>query len=207
MAYQFEQINPTAEEWQRIEDTYDSTCFHTKQWCDYLHRIHYAPIIIAVKADGVHIGYFVGEKIWRGFTLITAPFEGIGTYTQGLCFFEEISQEQRICIYIQLADWFVKHNIAYYLQVDDWQLRCDRTDWIPNNQFTHPLLDKYAVQYEVRPTLHVALKAKVKKNCGQLVITNRVSILSIKHENTICGLKLLTDLKIFVPLHKCIMIN
>lgn len=160
MAYQFEQINPTAEEWQRIEETYDSTCFHTKQWCNYLHRIHYTPIIIAVKADGVHIGYFVGEKIWRGFTLITAPFEGIGTYTQGLCFFEEVSPEQRICIYIQLADWFVKHNIAYYLQVDDWQLRCDRTDWIPNNQFTHPLLDKYAVQYEVRPTLHVALKGK-----------------------------------------------
>ena len=163
MAYNFKHIEPTNDDWQRIESSYDSTCFHSEQWCNYLKRIHYQPFIVSVSEDEKLIGYFVGEKIWRGFTLITAPFEGIGTYTQGLCFFEPVEEKLRVEVYKALADWLFENRIASYMQVDDWNLRRDRPDWIPNGDFKQKTLDEMDILYEVRPTLHVALSGKTEE--------------------------------------------
>lgn len=171
--YKFEKIEPTAEDWKLIEGAYDSTCFQTECWYKYLRRIGVRPFVAAVYAapeEGVKckvysvndeggelIGYFFGEKIWMGIPMVTAPIEGIGTYTQGLNMLRETSEEERIEIYQALAEWIFKNGYAWTMQVDDWQLRRDIPEWIPNEAFHQEVIEKYGLPYEVRPTLHVAV--------------------------------------------------
>lgn len=168
MNYRFEKIEPTKEDWKRIEGAYDSTCYQTEKWYVYLQRIGVCPFIAAVYAapvEGVKckveggelIGYFLGEKVWLGIPMITAPIEGLGTYTQGLNMLRETSEAERVEIYKALAEWIFKNHIAWAFQVDDWQLRRDIEEWIPNESFHHEVIEQYGVPYEVRPTLHVAV--------------------------------------------------
>ena len=169
--YRFEKINPTAEDWKRIEGAYDSTCYQTEKWYAYLRRIGVRPFIAAVYAapeEGVKckvysvndeggelIGYFLGEKMWLGVPMITAPINGIGTYTQGLNMLRETSEEERIEIYQALAEWIFKNGYAWTMQVEDWQLRRDSAEWIPYEVFHHEVIERYGIPYEFRPTLHV----------------------------------------------------
>ena len=64
--YRFQEIKPNEEDWERIESAYDSTCFQTRKWMAYLDRIHYKPFVAEVFSDDENIGYFLGEKLWRG---------------------------------------------------------------------------------------------------------------------------------------------
>jgi len=157
MKYKFEKINPTTEDWRRIEGAYDSTCYQTEKWYVYLKRIGITPFIVSVQEENECIGYFLGEKMWYGIPMITAPIEGIGTYTQGLNMLRETSEEERIKIYKSLAQWIFAKHYALTFQVDDWQLRRDTQEWMPNEAFHHEVIDKLGVTYEVRPTLHVAV--------------------------------------------------
>lgn len=162
--YRFERIEPTKEDWKRIEGAYDSTCYQTEKWYVYLKRIGVKPFIVAVyevKNEGVkeltseRIGYFLGEKMWLGIPMITAPIEGIGTYTQGLNMLHETSNAERIEIYQALAEWIFAKHYALAMQVDDWQLRRDTPEWIPDEEFHHEVIEQYGLPYEFRPTLHV----------------------------------------------------
>lgn len=164
--YKFEKINPTAEDWRRIEGAYDSTVYQTEKWYTYLKRIGVKPFIVEVNelvSEGVselrsdRIGYFLGEKVWMGIPMVTAPIEGIGTYTQGLNMLRETLEEERIEIYQALAEWIFKNGYAWTFQVDDWQLRRDIQEWMPNEAFHQVVIEKYGLPYEVRPTLHVAV--------------------------------------------------
>ena len=155
MKYSFKKITPTAEDWKRIEGAYDSTCYQSEKWYVYLKRIGVKPFIMAVYAEEELIGYFLGEKMWLGIPMITAPIEGIGTYTQGLNMLRETSEEERIEIYQALAKWVFEKRYAWTFQVDDWQLRRDIPEWMPNEAFHHKLIEQYGLSYEVRPTLHV----------------------------------------------------
>lgn len=106
---------------------------------------------------GELIGYFLGEKMWLGVPMITAPINGIGTYTQGLNMLRETSEEERIEIYQALAEWIFKNGVAWTMQVEDWQLRRDSAEWIPYEVFHHAVIERYGIPYEFRPTLHVAV--------------------------------------------------
>ena len=143
------------EDWKRIEGAYDSTCYQTEKWYVYLKRIGVKPFIVAVYADAEQIGYFLGEKMWLGIPMVTAPIEGIGTYTQGLNILRETGDAERIEIYQALAEWIFKKHIALAFQVDDWQLRRDTAEWIPKEEFRHEVIEQYGLPYEFRPTLHV----------------------------------------------------
>lgn len=153
--YRFEKIEPIAEDWIRIEGAYDSTCFQTEKWYAYLKRIEVKPFIVAVYSDEQQIGYFLGEKVWLGIPMVTAPIEGIGTYTQGLNMLRDTSDEERIEIYKTLAKWVFKNGYAWTMQVEDWQLRKDSAEWIPYEEFHHELIERLGLPYEFRPTLHV----------------------------------------------------
>jgi hypothetical protein len=162
--YIFEKIEPTAEQWREIEGAYDSTCFQTEKWYAYLRRIGVKPFIVAIdwisglEVSGLEderIGYFCGEKMWLGVPMVTAPIEGIGTYTQGLNMLRETSEEERIEIYQALAEWVFQNGYAWTMQVEDWQLRKDSVEWIPYEEFHHETIEKYGLPYEFRPTLHV----------------------------------------------------
>lgn len=155
MQYSFKQIAPTQEDWNRIEAAYDSTCYQSQKWYQYLERIHYKPFIVSVNSCDSLLGYFLGEKVWMGFRMITAPLEGIGTYTQGLVMMQPTDEDTRVGIYQSLVDWIFSKNIASYVQIEDWQLRRDYEQWIPNEQFRQDTMDRHGLRYEVRPTLHV----------------------------------------------------
>lgn len=156
MEYRFNTIKPTAEEWVRIESAYDSTCYQTEKWYTYLKRIGVKPFIVEVRDNREEvIGYFLGEKMWLGIPIVTAPIEGIGTYTQGLNMLRETSEEERIKIYQTLAEWIFKNGYAWTMQVEDWQLRRDSAEWIPYADFHHEIIERYGLSYEFRPTLHV----------------------------------------------------
>lgn len=153
--YIFQCIKPTSADWMQIENAYDSTCYQTEKWYSYLRKIGVKPFVVSVCSDDKHIGYFLGEKVWLGIPMITAPKEGIGTYTQGLNMLQETSEAERIEIYQALAQWIFDKHIALTMQVEDWQLRRDSAEWIPYESFHHKAIEQYGLNYEFRPTLHV----------------------------------------------------
>ena len=155
--YKFEQIEPTKEDWARIESATDSTCYQSQKWYAYLKRIGVKPFIAAVYSDTQRIGYFLGEKIWLGIPMVTAPIEGIGTYTQGLNMLLLSSEEERLEIYQALATWIFKTHIALTMQVDDWQLRRDSAKWMPCESIHQETIEQFKLPYSVRPTLHISL--------------------------------------------------
>ena len=157
MKYRFERIDPTQEDWKKIEGAYDSTCYQTEKWYVYLKRIGVEPFIVSVYDEKECIGYFLGEKMHYGIPMITAPIEGIGTYTQGLNMLRETSEAERVKIYQALAKWIFNKRYALTMQVEDWQMRRDTTEWMPNEAFHHEVIEQYGVPYDVRPTLHVAV--------------------------------------------------
>lgn len=161
--YDFKIIKPTNTDWDKIEKSYDSTCYQTKQWYEYIQSIGYNSFIVAISKEDTCIGYFLGEKIQSIVSLITAPFEGIGTYTQGLCMQVYVDTNERINIYKQLARWLFDESIASYLQVEDWQLRYDRNDWIDPSTWIHSELQAANVVYEARATLYVDLNKSIEE--------------------------------------------
>lgn len=81
--------------------------------------------------DGeIRIGYFIGVIRRIGITLIGAPTDGTGTFTQGLCMLKSITSDQRILLYQQLWMWIKENHIASYMQICDWQLSCPEPDSI-----------------------------------------------------------------------------
>ena len=159
--YSFRQINPKGEDWVLIESTYDSTVYHSRKWNQYLERIGYHPFVLEVYQKEERIGFFVGERLWRGATIVAAPFEGIGTYTQGLALFNVIAARDRVDIYKALANYLFDNRIARFFQVDDWQLREDSIDWDKEKTTTNHLLSEMDLRYEVRPTLYISLKKSI----------------------------------------------
>ena len=153
--YTFRRIQPTESDWQQIESSCDSTVFHSRKWCDYLSRIGKKVVCFSVAEDGEIIGYFVGVRKWVGVTMICAPMQGTGTYTQGLCFKMPISGDKRVEIYKTMANWLFENHIASYLQVDDWNLRSTYSDWVPTETWKDVLLEDHAVEYTVRVTLYL----------------------------------------------------
>ena len=123
--YSFVRIRPTDSDWDLIENTYDSTVYKTRSWYGYLRLQGCEDFVVSVSKDGLLAGFFVGEKLRRGITLVASPFEGLGTAHQGLSMLKETTAEERISIYKHLADWLFSTRQASYLQVEDWQIRDD----------------------------------------------------------------------------------
>ena len=154
--YSFQEIRPSDTDWDKIEQSSDSTCFHTRQWNKYIKRIGYKPFVAIVKRDEQVIGYFIGTRMWLGIRLICAPLDSLG-YTQGLVTLQPISPAERVNIYQQLAAWIVYKHKADYLSIDDWQLREDRTEWISEKEWRSEVLDAAGMQYSVRSPLYLPL--------------------------------------------------
>lgn len=162
--YSFNVINFEQADWNFIEKSYDSTCYHSKEWISYLERIGCKLFIVEVKESDILIGYFIGAEIGVGIRFIVAPQEGVGTYTQGLCMQAPISEGDRLAIYKALAKWLFKRGIAHVLQVDDWQLRRTSATWISIDEFRHEILEQEGIEYSVRPTLCAAVKHFGRRN-------------------------------------------
>ena len=166
--YTFNKVLYSKIPWKIIENSIDSTCFHSEKWNIYLKKIGINPYIVEVSKDNIVYGYFVGEKIGFIIHIITAPIEGIGTYTQGLCMLLPITEEDRIIIYKELANWLFLNKEACLLQVDDWQLRRTSADWIPYEDFHQDTLETMNVPYSVRPTLCVSVNTSIEEMWSHL---------------------------------------
>lgn len=166
--YTFKKVSQSQIPWKTIEGALDSTCFHSEKWNNYLKKIGIKPYVIEVLQDDIIIGYFIGEKLGLGIYIITAPIEGIGTYTQGLCMLDVISEEERVNIYQDLAKWLFENKEALLLQVDDWQLRRTSETWIPYEEFRQQTLDEMNIPYSVRPTLCVPVNTSIEEMWGNL---------------------------------------
>ena len=167
--YEFRTIHPTTEIWTEIENTYDSTCFHTHEWYTYLKRIGHRPFILSVSKQQELIGYFLGERFlfWAS-SIVSAPQSNSGTYTLGLCMKQVVTNEERVAIYQKLATWLFASRQASVLQVDDWQLRITSSSWIPYEVFQHEVLEKMGVSYSVRPTLCVPVNTSEEEMWAKL---------------------------------------
>lgn len=139
--------------WKSIEDSYDSTCYFSEEWINYLRRIGCKPLVIEVVENNDTLGHFIGVQKGIGFYFVMAPQPGVGTYTQGLCLYSFVSEAKRIEIYKALAKWLFTVQKMYILQVDDWQLRRTSAEWIPYEIFKHERLENSGLNYSVRPTL------------------------------------------------------
>lgn len=161
--YNFQRIEPTNADWNLIESTYDSTVFHSRSWFDYLKKVRYQLFMAVVYSDEKKIGYFLGERIWRGTWIVAAPFDGIGTYTQGLAMLCHITEKERVVIYKELSSWIFANRMASYFQVDDWQLRQDSEEWDSEMVVRNEFIDNDVSIYEIRPTLHVFLNKTIEE--------------------------------------------
>ena len=166
--YLFKNILTKDVQWDLVEQSIESSCFHSRKWCNYLNRIGIKPYIVEVYKEDHLIGWFFGEKFGWGINIITAPIEGIGTYTQGLCLQTSIPEKERVDIYINLAEWLFKTKQAYLLQVDDWQLRCTSSKWIPYEEFKQQTLDEMNIPYSLRPTLCVPVNTSIEEMWSNL---------------------------------------
>lgn len=168
--YVFFEIKLTEYDWEQIENSADSTCYHSRYWHAYLRRIGRRPVVYKIVNVEETIGYFVGNKYGFGpLSLIAAPPWGAGTYTQGLVSLRSISTDERISIYQQFSAWLFGTHRAIYLHIDDWQLRVDSAEWIPYESFHHQALEQAGIEYSVRPTLYADLRKSEEElwaNCS-----------------------------------------
>lgn len=163
MVYGFQSIIPSERDWAIIEASEDSTCYHSKKWSDYLRLIGFHVFVLKVFQEQKLIGYFIGEKIWRGVTIVASPYEGIGTYTQGLIMMQDVSFEVRLEIYIALSKWLIDNHISSYFQVDDWQMREESAEWDADKAYLNKRLSESGIRYDIRPTLFVSLNKSVEE--------------------------------------------
>lgn len=164
--------------WDKIECQEECTCFHSRYWSAYLNEIGYKPYVLEVLESNEDtfsfVGFFIGVRIWRGVWIIAAPFDGIGTYTQGLVLDDKFVRTKnnitdiRLAIYKQLSDWIFSNRIASYIQVDDWQLRINSSEWIPYESFHHNVIEAYSLNYTFRPTLYLDMGGKTEEDLWSL---------------------------------------
>ena len=151
IVYQFEVIkNITSDVWETMKTADDSSIFFTREWDDYQTKMGKKRIVVSVSSEGKIVGYFLGSKFWAGIKVIMAPSMGTGTYTQGLCMLEPITEIERIEIYKQLVAWLFKKKKADYIQIRDLQIREESKDW--KQEWHHALLDKEGIHYTPRYT-------------------------------------------------------
>jgi len=167
--YQFNLIEHVdSDVWENIEKAEDSSMFFLREWDEYLVKLGKKRVVISVSSDGKIVGYFIGSKIWAGIKIIMAPFMGTGTYTQGLCMMESVSEVDRIEIYKQLVAWLFQHKKADYVQVCDFQIREESQELSP--QWRHALLEKEGIHYTPRYTYLVDIQKTEEdmwKSCHQ----------------------------------------
>lgn len=162
MEYAFQLIEPTEHDWQEIESSAESTCFHSRQWSKYLDGVGKRHFIVSIAQEGRVAGYFVGARQCMGLVL-GSPVGSAGTYVQGICMKEPVADEVRLAIYQQLFRWARKCHHVHFMQVSDWRFHTVHDDYIPVSEWHHPALSASGIHYSVRSTLFVDTRADEKE--------------------------------------------
>lgn len=124
--YSFVRIDPSPEQWKEIESTYDATVDKTYALMQYVATQNNTPFVLSVYKEKRLYGYFIGEIVVRaGWKILGSPFFGLGIAHQGLSMLQEISADERINIYIELAAYVFAQRYAVWIEIADWELNMD----------------------------------------------------------------------------------
>lgn len=158
--YDFTKLSPIEINWSEIESIRECTCFHSKQWNNYVHRCGYKSFVVQIQVNHQTYGYFIGTIVGHIIKMICAPLDSLG-YTQGIILKEHVEERERVRIYQELVNWIFANHYAQYVSIDDWQLREERTDFV--NQFTwrNELFDEFKLKYSVRPVLYLPMEKSI----------------------------------------------
>lgn len=162
--FSFQEIKPTDEDWMLIESSSDCTCYQTRKYTDFILSTGHKVFVAKVFMNNKVMGYFIGEKVWRGLMMIAAPLEGLNTNSQGLIMMQLVSAKTRLTIYNELSQWLFDSHIASYLQVEDWQLRKESSHWINANEVDYDFINDYdgaPIEFETRPTLYLSMNKSI----------------------------------------------
>lgn len=151
MNISFKIVPPSTECFSPMARSEDRSCFFSAQWNTYLEQMGRRSIIVELSRGEEKVGFFVGSQRHIGLRIVSAPSMGTGTYAQGLCLLQPFSEEERIELYVELAQWFFKTHRAHYVQICDFALHLDA------ETSRHPLLDAAGVHYQPRATYHLPL--------------------------------------------------
>ena len=126
MILKFKILQNNAIPWNIIEGCYDQTVFKTREWFDFLVESRQIELfIVEISESDKLIGYFIGGKFSRLFSIVASPFEGWTTAYQGLSLLMQVSVGARLEIYESLIAYLFKNNICSFFQASDWQLNLE----------------------------------------------------------------------------------
>jgi len=124
--YKYQIIEKDTIPWDVIESCYDHTVFKSRVWTEFLFSTQNVGLFIVQIFDNEQLlGFFIGEKFSKLFSIVASPFEGWTTSYQGLSMLIPISGEIRINIYKSLISFLFKNRICSVFQATDWQLNID----------------------------------------------------------------------------------
>jgi hypothetical protein len=123
MKYKFKLTERENVNWESISSCYDYLPYKSKYWNSYLNNnFNVKEYVLEITDDENLIGFFIGVKIKKIFTIIAAPFEGLYTPFQGLTMLKEITIQQRIELYKSLKKFLFDSKECSFFQVCDWHL-------------------------------------------------------------------------------------
>ena len=124
--YKFRLVKKEAIPWNMIEGCYDHTVFKSQLWMNFLTVSQgIDPFIVEIIDNNQQIGFFIGEKFSKLFSIVASPFEGWTTSYQGLSMLIPVSVDERINIYKCLITFLFDSRICSVFQASDWQLEMD----------------------------------------------------------------------------------
>lgn len=121
--FSFKIIDRKGIDWEKIESCYDHTVFKSQKWINFLiDTQNVEPFVVEIIQKDKLIGFFIGEKFKKIFTIVSSPFEGWSTSFQGLNMLNPISIKMRVGIYEELIKYLFDQKICSFFQSSDWQL-------------------------------------------------------------------------------------
>lgn len=188
MKRDFKIVSSSDELWAKIEATYDSCVYKTKDWYDALFISNKVElIIIEISHNNQVLGWFTGGIIKKfGFKIIASPFEGWGTSYQGLSLLQETSKSDRIDIILELKDFLFQKKDTLFFQLSDWQL--DNEDLLGTGIYTEQI-NSYML--DITPSIDALFKSFKQKSCqysihkaqkNGIIVREPIDLITFGHE-------------------------
>lgn len=163
--YEFKRLEPPYP-WSRIESCRDHHVFKSQAWTEHLcRRLGLEIFIIEISQKGGVVGYFIGERFKRFYTVVGSPFDGWETPFQGCSFLIDITSKQRSGVYQELIPWILDRKYCDYLQISDWDLNVEQVIHTKLRFQLQPgyYIDLTQSQDEILGAMYKSTKGQIRK--------------------------------------------
>lgn len=165
--YEFNCVTDDRFQWQLMDKCHGHNVFKTGEWMEFLRKAcHVEPFVVAIYCKGDVIGYFVGEKIKKGISIVASPFEGCTTSFQGLNMLIEITPEERVKIYESLAVYLFRARQCLLFQVADWKMNIPDLEhsWLKYEPISGFTIDITQPEEVILGNFHTSTRKNVRKS-------------------------------------------